>query len=79
MENPLAPDEPTALCPGNLYARSLTAAHCELVSPNTPRFVAKIDELERINQSLAILTPRFAMKLSTWNLHSHAEGAYPQS
>ena len=55
-----------------------TATHCELVSLNTGRSVANIDELEN-NQSLAKPTPRVARQFSTWNPPSHAEWAYPQN
>ena len=54
FENPLAPDEPTASFFGNVYARSLTATHCELVSLNTGRSVPKMDEQERNGQNLAV-------------------------
>ena len=37
------------------------------MSLNTGRSVAKIDESERNNQNLALPTPRFARKFSTWN------------
>ena len=77
MENPSEPDEATAACFGN--ARSLTDTHCELVSLNTGRSVTNVDELERNTPNFAIPTPRFANKFSTWNLPSHAEGAYPQN
>ena len=49
FEDPLAPNEPTAACSGK--ARSLPAAHCELVSLNTGRFAARTDELERTTQN----------------------------
>ena len=45
VEDLLAPIEPTAACFGS--ARSLADTHCEPVSMNTGRSVAKIDELER--------------------------------
>ena len=51
VEYPPAPDEPTASCSGNVYARSLSATHCEPVSLNRRRSVAKIDELERNKHS----------------------------
>ena len=57
----------------------LAATHCEHVSINTWRSVAKIDGLERNTQNLEIPTPRFARMFSTWNPPSHAEGAYPQN
>ena len=43
FENPLAPNEPTGSFLGD--AGSLTATHCELVSLNTGRSAAKVDEL----------------------------------
>ena len=46
------PSSPTASCPGNVYARSLSTTHCELVSPNTGRSVANMSELERHTQTL---------------------------
>ena len=55
FEDPRAPDEPTAARFGN--ARSLTVTHCERVSLNTGRSVAKGDHLERNTQNFAIPTP----------------------
>ena len=55
FEDPPAKDEPTASCLGNVYARSLTATHCELVSLNTGRHVTKVDELEKILKTLQYL------------------------
>ena len=56
-------NEPTASCPGNVHARSLTTTHCE----SAGRSVAKVDELERNTPHVAIPTPRFARKCSTRN------------
>ena len=39
----------------------------------------RANELERNPQNFTTPTPRFARKFSTWNLPSHAEGAYPQN
>ena len=77
FENLSAPKAPTAACFG--IARSLTDTHCEPVSLNTGRSVAKNDGSARNSQNLALPTPRFARKFSTWNPPSHAEGAYPQN
>ena len=49
------------------------------MSLNTGRLAARAEELERNPQNLAILTPRFATKFTTWKHPSHAEGAYPQN
>ena len=73
FENPLAPNEPTASCLGNVCARSFSATHCELASPNTRRSVANMAELERHTQNFAKLAPRFVRKFFTWNPPSHAE------
>ena len=67
FEDPLAPSEPTASCSSNLYESSLAATHCELVSLNTGRSVAKGDELPRNTHNFAIFTPRFARMFSPWN------------
>ena len=75
FENPSVSNEPTASCPGNVYARSLAATKHR----NTGTPIAKMDELERNTQHVAILTPRFARKFSTRNPCSHVEGAYPQN
>ena len=66
-----APNEPTAACSGN--SRSLAGAQCEPVSLNTGRLAERANEFERHTQNLAILTPRFGRKFSTWNPSSHAE------
>ena len=52
FENPLAPNEPTASCLGNVCARSFSATHCDLASPNTRRSVANMAELERPHSKL---------------------------
>ena len=65
LEDPSAPNKPTAASPGN--ARSLTGTLCEPVSLNIGRSVANGEESERRTQHFAIPTPRFARKFSTWN------------
>ena len=79
FENPLARNEPTAYCSRYVYASSLTATHCELVSLYTGRSIAKKKELERHVQNFALPTPRYARKFSTWNPPSHAERADRQN
>ena len=46
---------------------------------NTGRSEARMDELQRNTHNLAVPTPRFARKFSTWSHPSHVEGAYPQN
>ena len=79
FEKPLAPNDPTASCLGNVCARCLAATHGEPVFLNTRKSAARVDELERNTQNLAIPTPIFARMFSTWNVPSHAEGAYPKN
>ena len=56
--------------------REILPLHVAILSLNTVRSVAKIDELERNIQNFAIRTLRFARKFSTWNSLPHAEGAH---
>ena len=76
FENLLAPNEPSAAltkfkksCSGTMRAR---------VSEHRKTFV-RADDLDRNTQRFAILTARFARTFPTWNLPSHAEGAYQQN
>ena len=48
-----------------------------VASARTP--AARINETNRETQSLALPTPRFARKVSTWNLPKIVKGAYPQN
>ena len=66
FENLPAPNDPPAGFFGN--SRSTASAHCEPVPLNTVRLAARMDELERSTQNIAIPTPRFARKF--FNLDS---------
>ena len=54
LKNPPTRNEPTASCSAKMYARSLTATHCEPASEDTGRSVAKMNELERNTQNIAM-------------------------
>ena len=73
------PDEPTASSSRKVYARSPTVTCGEPVLSNARTPAARINETNRDTQSLALPTPRFARKVSTWNSPKDVKGAYPQN
>ena len=79
LKNPFAPDERAASCSGHVYARNLSATYGEPVSLHTGKPAARVDEMERNSQNLALLTLRFTTKFSTWNPLPDAQRAYLQN